>query len=374
MSFAVRKRYLRILVPVILALVLLGVLLLLLGGRGAVYRFRSPVSWETLRLNGLEGSYVSVPADKLASQTYAFYGYQDENEETIIEERFCYLVVEGKYLSVHVTEADVEELGKYEKGEEMVANGSIGSMLELKFADLAGTVVPGGEKDTRALMERWIGGQNIDGQTLKDKVTGADLSGYAGAEEGDYTAYFRDSILPYRMTIGYWGSRSQAAATFLAVLACVCFLLALLLLASIFLGVWERPYRQALCRWGKKPLRQDFAKARRFGRNKNFVLGENYLWWLRSFGSRVMPLEELLWAYPRSRRLEGGKKSWSLGLRSEDQEWSVRLGMLSTVQQAIEALEATGHPLALGFDKEKQKLFEKDLTAFKAKVRNGTMQ
>ena len=54
------------------------------------------------------------------------------------------------------------------------------------------------------------------------------------------------------------------------------------------------------------------AKARgvRFGRKNNLVLGDKYIWWLRTFSSRVMPVEEVLWVYPRSRRLEGGKKDW----------------------------------------------------------------
>ena len=97
------------------------------------------------------------------------------------------------------------------------------------------------------------------------------------------------------------------------------------------------------------------------------------MWWLRTFSSKVMPVEEVLWVYPRSRRLEGGKKDWSMGLRSETENWSVRMGELSEVHQAMEAIREKGHPLAVGFDKDKQKLFEKDLVQFKAKIRNGTI-
>ena len=224
------------------------------------------------------------------------------------------------------------------------------------------------------MLEQWISGQNIrtdrDGG-VSDTATGADLSSYA--ETGDYSPYFREVILPYHATIGSWGSRSEAGATTLAVLALVFLLLAIALLITIPLGLWERPYREALRKWGKPALRKDFAQGRRFGRRNNLVLGDTYVWWLRSFSSRVMPVEDILWVYPRSRRLEGGRKDWSLGLRSEQEQWSVRLGELSTVHLAMEAIRDKGHPVAMGFDKEKQKLFEKDLPQFRAKTRNGSI-
>ena len=374
MSAAVRSRYLRLFIPVLLVLLALSALCWLLGGSGAVYRFRKPVGAEELRLNTLEGSYFTAPADTLAAQTFAFLGYTDQNDETVIEERFCYLIVEGKYLRVKVGKQDVAELEKYEDGQEMVSNGVIGSLLELQFADLSGTVVRGEDKDTRDILIQWITTKNIatDRQGVtKDTATGADLSRYA--ETGDYTEYLNEVILPYHATIGYWGNHTKGAAETLALLALLFLLLAVLLLVSLFLGLWEKPYRAALRRWGKQELRQDFAAGRRFGRHRNLVLGDKYVWWLRTFSSKVMPVEEVLWVYPRSRRLEGGKKDWSMGLRSETENWSVRMGELSEVHQAMEAIREKGHPLAVGFDKDKQKLFEKDLVQFKAKIRNGTI-
>ena len=378
MSFAIRSRYLRLLIPVILVLLFLAGLCWFLGGNGFLYRFREPQPADTLHLEGLEGSYVTVSADVLAPQTYAFmgYSYTDEygEENTVIEERYCYLIVDGKYLSVRVTNEDVPELEKVENAEQMVADGAIGSILELQFADLTGTVISGGESDTRSILEQWIVNQNIetdaDGVT-KDTATGRDLSSLA--ENGDYSSYFNEVILPYRMTVGYWGNRTHAGAGTLAILAAVFLILALLLAASIPAGFWERPYRAALRRWGKKALRKDFAKGEHFGKRNNLLLGDTYVWWLRTFNSKVIPLEDVLWIYPRSRRLEGGKKDWSLGLRTETEKWGVRLGELSTVQRAIEAIRDKGHPVAMGYDKDKEKLFEKDLPQFKAKVRNGTI-
>lgn len=374
MTAAIRSRYLRLLIPAFLVLLALAALCWSLGGSGCVYRFRQPAAASELRLDTLAGSYFTIPADELAAQTYAFMGYTDQEENTVIEERFCYLIVEGKYLRVRVTKADVEELAKYESGQEMVANGTIGSMLELSYASLSGTVVRGEDRGTRDMLIQWITSQNIstDRQGVTtDPATGADLSKYA--ETGDYTAYLNEVILPYHATIGYWGDHTRGAAETLAILTLLFLILAVLLLVSVFLGFWEKPYRAALRKWGKKELRQDFGRGERFGRRRNLVLGEKYVWWLRTFSSRVMPVEEVLWVYPRSRRLEGGRKDWSMGLRSETEQWGVRMGELSEVHRAMEAIRDKGYPLAIGYDKDKQKLFEKDLVQFKAKTRNGTI-
>ena len=381
MNIAIRSRYLRVLVPAILVCLCLAALFWFLGGSGSLYRFREPQAADTLHLEDLVGSYVSAPADTLAAQTFAFLGYTttDEygEEDTVIQERYCYLIVEGKYLMVRVTEDDVAELAKYEDGEEMVANGVIGSLLELHFADLAGTVVAGEareSRESRAVLEQWVVSQNIstdENGVTTDSATGADLSRYA--ETGDYSEYFDEVVLPMHMTMGYWGDHTPGVAKFMAVLAFFFLFLGILIVVTIFIGFWERPYREALRKWGPKALRQDFRKGERFGKRKNLVLGDTYVWWLRTFNSRIMPLEEVLWIYPRSRRLEGGRKDWSLGLRSEEEQWGVRLGELSTVQRCIEAIRDKGRPVAMGFDKEKLKLFEKDLPQFKAKVRNGSI-
>ena len=86
MNLAVRSRYLRLLIPAMLVLLALAALLWVLGGSGCVYRFRQPREADTLHLADLEGSYVTVSAETLGAQTYAFMGYTTEEEETIIEE------------------------------------------------------------------------------------------------------------------------------------------------------------------------------------------------------------------------------------------------------------------------------------------------
>ena len=51
----------------------------------------------------------------------------------------------------------------------------------------------------------------------------------------------------------------------------------------------------------------------------------------------------------------------------------VKLSSESETEKAIACIQSRGFPLTVGFDKEKQKLFKKDLTAFKNKVRNGSI-
>ena len=51
----------------------------------------------------------------------------------------------------------------------------------------------------------------------------------------------------------------------------------------------------------------------------------------------------------------------------------VKLPGEAETEKAILCLQSRGFPLTVGFDKEKQRLFKKDLTAFKNKVRNGSI-
>ena len=43
------------------------------------------------------------------------------------------------------------------------------------------------------------------------------------------------------------------------------------------------------------------------------------------------------------------------------------------MEKAVAALRSRGNPMTVGFDKEKQKLYKKDLAAFRSKVLNGSI-
>lgn len=370
MQRMIRRRYLRFLAPLFAGLVVLALILLLVSGFGFRYLLQKPVPLTGLRADAQAGRYAFVPVKELKT-TFAYLGYADGNGGTVVTERYCICPVEGKYRIVRVTEDFVPLLEKLDSANEMIASGELGSILELNLGDLRGTLNPVSE-DAMQLLRSWIVSHAIDPLTQTDTLTNADVSGYPGAAEGDYHGYLDAVILPVQLESGYLGSHSAGTVKALSLVSLALILLALLLAASVVVGVWEKPYRAALRQYGRHPLAADYERAALF--SPALRIGEQYLWVSGSMTTRVLAVKDVVWAYPRSRRLEGGTHTYLLVMKTADgREASVKLGAESAVEQAIACIASRGFPLVVGFDKEKQKLYQRDLAAFQARARNGTL-
>ena len=369
MQFLVRKRYLRFLLPAVAALLVIAFVLLLVSGFGFRYLFGKPTPMKELTPDSaVEGTYVEVPVSEL-DDTFAYYGYEDEYGEAVVSERYALRMMDGKYLIVRVTHEYVPLLEKLDSADELVTSGQIGSILELKIGNFNGTLNEANDEALKTL-RNWITTHQIDAANLKDRYTGADLSGYAGAADGDYSAYLNDVILPVQLESGYMGSHTAGAVKGLTVVAAIFLLLAILLIVSIFIGVWEKPFRAALRQYGKKHLTADFDRSVIFG--SGLRIGEHFIWVSGAMFTRILAVKDVIWAYPRHRRLEGGKLRWSLVLKTTTgDEASVKLDSEASVNQAISYIVGMGWPLAIGYDKEKEKLYKKDLAAFQGRARNG---
>ena len=369
MQLLVRKRYLRFVLPAVAVLLLLAFLMLLFSSFGFRYLFGKPAALKDLTLaTAVEGTYLDVPVDEL-DDTFAYYGYEDEYGEAVVSERYALYMIDGKYLIVRVTKEYVPLLEKRDSADEMVTSGQIGSVLELNLGSFRGTLNKVNEQ-ARKTLENWITSHQIDAQTLTDRYTEADISGYAGAAEGDYSAYLNDVILPVQLESGYLGGHTAGAVKALSLLALIFLLLAILVIVSIFLGFWEKPYRAALRQYGKKHLAGDFDRAAILG--EGLRIGEHFIWVSGKMFTRILAVKDVIWAYPRHRRLEGGKLRWSLVMKTvTGDEASVKLDSEASVNQAIGYIVNLGWPIAVGYDKEKEKLYKKDLAAFQGRARNG---
>ena len=366
---AVRKRYLRFLGPAIGVLLLLAFLLLWIGGFGFRYLFKKPVPLASL--GELQpGAFVTLPVEDV-TDTFAVYGYAGDDGQPVVRERYCIWVRDGKYLILRLTKPYAAMLEYYENRSALVESGKVGSVLELEFGELKGTLnrVP---KAADKQLRDWITAHQLNAGTLTDRLTGADLSAFAGAKDGDFSAYLDAVILPVELDTGYLGVRSGGLVKALSALALVLVLGAAALTASVFLGLWEKPTRAAVRQYGQNRLATDYNTAEVFG--PQLIVGHDFLWAAGSMITRVLELKEILWAYPRSRRQEGGALRWRLVLKTEwGEEAVVKLPGESETEKAIACIQSRGFPLTVGFDKEKQKLFKKDLTAFKNKVRSGSI-
>ena len=369
MKLAVRRRYLRFLLPALALLLVLAFLALWIGGFGFRYLLRRPVPLSEVPTDRLKGSYVTVPVTE-AGERFTYLGYQDNNGDPVITEEYTVCQLNGKYLMIRVTKKDLSVLDKYLNAADLVKSGELGSVLEANMGKLTGTVNKAGG-DASAQLRSWLTNHQIDARKLVDNFSGADISGYPGASEGKYDAYFDDVILPLELDTGYLGIRSAGATKALTVVAALLTLLALALAVSIFLGFWEKRMRAALRQHGKR-LAADYDTAEVMG--SRLRIGQDFIWVFGTLGTRILETKDVIWAYPRSKRLEGGKQSWSLVMKTDwGSEAAAKLESEAAVEKAAATLRSRGYPMTMGFDKEKQKLYKKDLAAFRGRVRSGSI-
>lgn len=368
MRLSVRKRYLRVLLPAAGALLLLAFLLLWLSGFGFRYLFKKPAPLASLGADALGGAFVTVPVENVG-ENFAAYGYEDRSGNPVFSERYCVRELGGKYLVIRITQKDLPLYDRCEKAEELVLSGEFGSLREVDFGDLRGTLNPL-SKSAAAALRGWLIEHQLDAKTLTDRFSGADLSDYPGAADGDFSAYLSEVILPWQLESGYLGARSGGAVKALSAAALILVVLALALLVSIFLGLWERPMRGIIRTYGSKEAENDFAQGSDFG--ACLRIGSRFLWAGGKLTTRVLELRDLVWVYPRSRRLEGGKKRWSFVMKTaQGGEAVVRIASEAEAEQAAACLLGRCEAITVGFDKEKQKLYKKDPAAFVARVRSG---
>ncbi len=369
MKLAVRKRYLRFLLPLLALLLLLAFLALWASGFGFRYLFRKPVPLSEVPMDRLEGSYVTVPVTE-AGEQFTYLGYYDEEWLPAITEEFTVCKLNGKYLIIRVTTKDLPVLDRYLNAAELIQSGEMGSILEASQGKLTGTVNKV-SADAEKQLRSWLSNHQIDRVNQYDYYSGKDISAYPGISAGKYDDYFDDVILPLQLETSYLGIRSAGTVKALTAVAVILLLLALALAVSILLGLWEKRMRTAIRQHGKR-VAADYETAEVLG--SHLRIGQDFIWVFGPMNTRILETKDVIWAYPRSRRLEGGKQLWSVVMKTDwGSEAAAKLDSEAAVEKAVAALRSRGYPMTVGFDKEKQKLYKKDLAAFKGKVKSGTI-
>ena len=370
MRMTIRNRYLRFLLPVFVGLLLLAFVALWVGGFGIRFQFSKPRALKEVPLAQLPGAYVTLPVVE-SGESFTQRGYTTADGQRVIAEQYCVCQVQGKYLTIKATQKDLQKLEKYMKASESVQKGELGSILELNLGSFTGTVNPL-DKAVGDQLRSWFVNHQIDAEAMLDELSGADISGYPGVDSKDYSAYFDDVILPLELDVGYLGTRTAGFVRTMTVVAAALVILALALLVTVFLGLWEKPTREAVRQYTQKLLAADYDGAAIFG--PRLRIGREFLWVSGAMFTRILENKNVIWAYPRNRRLEGGRQKWGLVLKTDYGSEAVAwLSSESEVEQAVACLRSRGNPLTAGFDKEKQKLYKKDLNAFRNRVRNGSL-
>jgi hypothetical protein len=371
----IRKNYLRFIVPIAL-LFLFGAAALLMYTRfGIVYAFKKPVPLSSLSENDMAGSYASVKVDELGD-TFSFYGYTDDNEERVVLERYNVYVVGNRFLTVRATGDAVKALENYDNTKSLIEEGKIGSILEANIGTLVGTINDNLNSEVYNLLGKYIVDKYLDNRTSEDPLKEALITALNipvdTDEDIDYTVYYKDLIIPLQLEAGYYGYYPSTQVLILSGIALFFLLVFTAFIISIVIGLWEKPLREFLREYGRTALEDDYKISTQY--KKTMSLGNKFVWYFKALKSEIINIDNIIWVYPRSRRLEGGKHTWYLVIKTDKgQEYSIHLDETSVVQAAIDNIAKGDRVLTVGYDKEKQKLYERDIATFKARVRNKTI-
>ena len=364
----VRMSYMKLVLPLFVVGLLLCALLLALSGFGIRYAFASPVPLDQLQETGLEGAYASAPITELEG-TFARYGLPSEEGDTDVDiaQRFCVLPFgEDKYIGVRISDdAQLETVATYFAALEELGRDQVDSQ---NLGVLTGTINPMPD-ELYDFFCQW--GEQV---VLEDDAENNPF--YIAQDDEPLTdeqvEQLHTHMLPLLLDVGYFGSHPAGTVYILTAVAALFLLASLALLIAALCGCFDRSVRVLLRREGAARLAQDYAAGQDFG--SHLRICPDFCWHFKRVGTEVFATKDIVWAYPRRRRLEGGRVVWLLVMKTvEKQEYSVLLGVGNAVEAAIETLESLCPVLSVGFDADKQKLYDRDLAGFRGMAKKEHM-
>ena len=345
--------YWRLVLPVVLGLLICALILLLATGFGIRYAFITSVPVDSIPAEELLGACAQVETTKLEG-TFARIGSADEEESEdgtapTGGTQFCMTKLnDGRYIAVRVSGSHTEKTAAFSKA---VQDLGLEQARAMDLGVMRGTV-----------------------NELSDNLYKM-FCGWADEfleNDGEDADFYETHLCKLELDVDYYGAQPQGLVTFLTILAVVLFVLALALLVYTLTGNWDRSVRRGVKAAGREALEKEFDEAGSFA--GKLAIGPEHTLLLHRFSSELFATQDVIWAYARSRRLEGGKLSWFFVMKTEDKrEYSVCLGEAKEVQAAEERLKSLVSPLCTGFDKEKQALYDKDVKTFRSRVKNGTI-
>jgi hypothetical protein len=324
--------------------------------------FKSPVHLDLVAAGELEGAYAYIRVSDIEG-TFARYGAEAAEGETEVDivERYCVYVVDNdKYLGIAIKGSHLADIEQFSAAMESFGEEKARSM---DFGTLTGTVQPMDE-ELQVLLREWVK------QTVltEPSVVQGPYTTEEQEETPEQLEYYEEHVLPLILKVDTMGASSKTVVYIFFILAMLFLVIAVLLILSMFLGIWDKPVRQLAAGSDSAALEKDFSEGKSVG--SALHIGHTYIWWFKKAKTDVLKTAEIVWVYPRSKRLEGGRLRWSLILKTEDRrEYAIVLGEIEKVQEAMDAIVAEGYLVSTGFDKQKQKLYDKDISAFKARIK-----
>lgn len=345
MKKRIRAVYLKKILPLAIVLLAVAAALLAATGFGAFKAYSKAPELSKLATSELKGAkaYARI-SDIIGEFAVKPKSYDADGNVAEYKARYCvYKTDAGDYIGICIR-------GK----RELIAAEQYVSALEAYTTEELSQFNMGSVEGTVGKLEDYLY------EMLRGAVEQEEL------EEGEpeHDAAFLDAhVLPLVLENGYLGTMPRMGTWALTIIAALLVAAALVYLIAAATGYWEKPMRRLIADESAAGANaafdegEDFGKKLRIGPERTFVAGK--------LVTEIFKTGDVIWTYGRSKRLEGGANFWSLVMKTTGgEEYVAPVGDAGTAQAALEKIVSFGGPVVTGFDKDKQRLYDKDLTGF----------
>lgn len=342
----IRGVYLKTILPAAGAMLVLAAVLLAVTGFGAVKAFSEPVQLKSLSAGEMNGKWAYVRISDLLGSFAAVAKTRDSagNIDTY-KERYCVFRTDnGDYVGVCIR--GTSELISAEQYVSALEAYTTEELSQYNMGSVTGTI---GRLDDNLydILCSWV-----------EQESG---------EEHD-SQFYSEHVLPLVLENGYLGTMPAVLTWILSIIAVLLAAAALVFLIAALTGYWEKPMRALIASEGIDAANVMFDDGESFG-NKVRV-GAERIFISDKLVTEIVKTDDVIWTYARSRRLDAGGTVWSLVIKTvHGEEYSAQTGDAGSVQAAIDRIVSFGGPVVTGFDKDKQRLYERDLTGFIGRAR-----
>ncbi len=341
----IRKKSVKKALPLVIAAVLLGLLLMACTGFSIFRMAAGPVPIEAVETDKLDGAYVEVELntilDTFASSTVT------SGSSTKTKAIYCIMSCgeEDKYYMIISLPGSYENLATAIAGEaNSVYSGELDSMGD--YGSVAGTVSES-ESSIADYYKNWF----------------EDVSYF----EDESQEYIDQHLLTLQVNAGKVGPFSEKFVLVFTVTGGVFILAGLVLLLLAALGVFSGGLKKYIGAnaggLSREEIESDYLSARELG--KKVRAGKRFIWYDSGLGTKAISTEQTVWLYPRGKTLEEGKMRWTLVFCQRDKsERDIVTKDADIAQQIIDAVRDAGYPLITGYDQEKKQLYDRDFQQF----------
>ncbi|NLV49285.1 MAG: hypothetical protein GXY20_01165 [Clostridiales bacterium] len=360
MTKRIRLKYIKVLLPLVLFMLIVGVMLLALTDFGFVNLFKEAKHLSDLDTDDMMGAFAYADITEMLGD-FAGVGEYDESTGKIssYRERYCIFMSGDDFVAVNVRgKANLTNVSQYVAALEEYSREELEG---LNIGSVYGTV---GEMDDEIYdyFCGWILNSFEDGSAPVES-----LDAIVQSESFDAELYVAQHATRYILNTGYYGSVSKGLMIVLTLFALLLVIAAAALAVVILSGALERPLRALKADIGTDRADEDYDSGREIGPVR---ISPKHVWIFGKLITDIVKTTDIVWAYARSRRLEGGRLYWMLVMKTADKkEYVAGMGDPKTVQEALHELEEKNQTLSIGFDKEKQRLYEKDIQGFIGRAR-----